>query len=84
MAVHRQVIAELWDSYMRAVLPANAPTVQRWECRRAFYAGCEGLLRAIMKALEAGEDATDGDLRMMAGIEVELQKFARDVKEGRG
>jgi len=79
----RQIVAELWDSYVRKVMPPNAPTVQRWETRRAFYAGCESLLRAIMHAMEAGSDATDGDLAVMGGIEMELQKFARDIKEGR-
>lgn len=81
--MRRQIVAELWDSYARSVLPSNAPTVQRWECRRAFYAGCEGLLRAVEKALDAGQDATEADLVVMVGIDQELREFVKNVKEGR-
>lgn len=79
----RQIILEIWDSYSRVVLPKNFSTVQRWECRRAFYAGCEGVLRAILAALQASEEATGADLALMADVEDELTKFAMDVKAGR-
>lgn len=51
MAMTRQRLAEQWDSYSREVLPKNASTVQRWECRRAFYAGAGVLMGLVMYGL---------------------------------
>lgn len=76
----RQIVAEIWDSYARRVLPANAPTVQRWECRRAFYAGCEALMRVAESALSAGEGATGTDLDVMVGVEKRACQFCSRCK----
>lgn len=76
-------IRSAWDSYRRAVLPATAPAIQIQECRRAFYAGAEGLYVRIMTGLEPGPDATGGDLTFLAELDRELRDFARSVAEGR-
>ncbi len=72
----RRRIAELWGSYKREVLPRNAPDVQVVECRRAFYAGCQGLLGTIMRELTDGPDEQEPDLKMMQDIDRELKEFA--------
>jgi hypothetical protein len=79
----RQLMAENWDSFARAVLPPNAPPVQITEMRRAFYAGAVGILHSILKVLEPGSEPTDADLKMMDGIQRELADFNEAVKAGR-
>jgi hypothetical protein len=48
-------IFESWDSYGREVVPANAPAIQREECRRAFYAGAWACYQSLLE-LTAIED----------------------------
>lgn len=76
-------IGAAWDSYQREVVPKNASTTQRWETRRAFYAGAQALFQTIINLLEPGSDATDADLRMMDEIDAELKEFANAVERGR-
>ncbi len=76
-------LAEQWDSYARTVLPKNASTVQRWECRRAFYAGAQGIMFGVIAALAPESEPTEEDLKMMDNLQKELEKFAQDVKDGR-
>ncbi len=78
-----QTMAEIWDSYARRVMSPNAPPIQHQECRRAFYAGGEGLLVAIMNALDPGEEPTDADLDRMNSLHAELEQFADDVVKGK-
>lgn len=80
----RQLVLELWNSYRREVIPAEAPDVQVIECRRAFYAGAKGLLRAIEACLDpTSPDETPGDMAQMQAISDELDRFAGDtVKYG--
>lgn len=72
-----------WKTYDAQVLPKDAPAIQRKECKRAFFAGAQGLLGTILGFLEPGTDATEADLRRMDLVEEELDQFARDVLEGR-
>lgn len=74
-------IGAAWDSYQRQVVPTNAGTVQRMECRRAFYAGAEAVFGAILQ-LDPGEEATAADLKMMGEVEAELTAFADAVRRG--
>lgn len=69
----------LWSSYAREVLPADAPEVQRVECRRAFYAGA----KAFEYALSEPPDELGGAVAQIAGLIDELEAFAGDVREGR-
>lgn len=78
----RQRIAEQWDSYAREVLPRNAPTVQRWECRRSFYSGAAAMHTVMMASLSPGGDVTDSDLNAMEEIMGELLAFNERVKGG--
>jgi len=79
----RLLMAEQWDSYARRVLPANCSTVQRWETRRAFYAGAQGILHGVIAALASDHDPTPEDLKLMENLERELSDFALAVKDGR-
>jgi hypothetical protein len=75
----QRFLAEKWRSYAEQVLPDEAPTVQRVECRRAFYAGAVALWSIVNKHLSPDEEPTDSDLVIMRAIVDELQTFGRGV-----
>jgi hypothetical protein len=79
----RQLMAEQWDQFARAVLPKDAPADQRREMRRAFYAGAQGILFKVITALAPDSEPTEEDLRMMDDLERELLDFAEMIKAGR-
>jgi len=81
--VRRNLMAEQWDQFARAVLPKDAPADQRREMRRAFYAGAQGILFKVITALAPEDEPTEEDLRMMGDLERELSDFAELVKDGR-
>jgi hypothetical protein len=72
-----------WDSYRIFVLPNDAPAVQIQECKRAFFAGAEGLMRVVMSALDPTLEPTANDLKAMEEIQRELSNFAEAVKAGK-
>lgn len=78
----RNRIQEKWDEFSRVVLPPECSTVQRWEMRRAFYAGVEGLFRLIIKDLTPGSEPEDADLEMLSDMQAELTDFGQRIKEG--
>lgn len=79
----RLLIAEQWDSFARAVLPRDCPSVQRQEMRRAFYAGAQGVLHGVIAAFAPESEPTAADLQIMADVERELSDFSDAVKSGR-
>ena len=79
----RMLIAEKWNECARMILPADCSPLQRREMRRAFYAGAEGLLKAIMADLSDEPDVTPNDMNLMLGINRELKWFAQLVKDVR-
>lgn len=82
-ALKRLLMAEQWDSFARAVLPKDAPAVQRQEMRRAFYAGAQGILFGVIAILAPEAEPTDEDIRHMENLHQELQDFANLVEQGR-
>lgn len=45
----KNFIQSEFDSYMREVIPVNAPAVQIVECKRAFFAGAHAVLSQVIK-----------------------------------
>jgi hypothetical protein len=80
---HRTTVREAWAIYRSRVIPSSAGSVQIQECRRAFYAGAESLMVAIMDGLDPSRDPTEGDEAYLNALHQELLVFAIDVKEGR-
>ena len=77
-----QSIGEAWASYSAEVVPADAPDVQREECKRAFYAGAQGMYWAVMEAVEpTDESACEARL---ASLHAEMQDFLRLFKKREG
>lgn len=81
--MQRQLMAEQWDQFARAVLPPNTPAVQRLEMRRAFYAGAQAILFRVIAAFAPETEPTEADLAVMSDLEQELKDFAKSVAEGR-
>lgn len=71
-------IREVWQSYLREVLPADASPIQIQECRRAFYAGARAMW-AIFETAPDEEPAVDA---MLEALDREMTVFARTVADG--
>ena len=79
----RLLVAEQWDQFCRAVMPADVPLTQRREMRRAFYAGAQCVLLGVIDALAPESEPTAEDLELMTGVQRELSDFADLVKANR-
>jgi hypothetical protein len=71
--------AKLWESFVAAVIPAEAPEIQRREMKMAFYGGAHGLLSLISMIMDAGDDVTDADMARMESINGELEAFCLGI-----
>lgn len=69
-----------WVGFQFMAIPESAPDIQITEMRKAFFAGAQHLFASMMGMLEAGEDATDKDLRRMDQINAELTRFLAEFK----
>lgn len=74
-----KLIEDAWLSYLRQVLPENAPEVQVIECRRAFYGGAATLFGSIMRSLSPGNGVTENDLQVMFDLEAELKAYSKEL-----
>ena len=74
-------VAQWWDAFARATLPRNCSTVQRWEVRRAFYAGAFAMLTACANI---GEDAVSEEqgIQWLEAWRKEITEFYESVKAG--
>lgn len=75
-----KVIEAGWKGYEMIVVPVDASTVQRSECRQAFYAGAQHLFGSINSILDDDREPTQRDLRRMTLIHEELERFVKDFK----
>lgn len=75
------MIAEAWASYLREVVPTDAPDVQRVECRLAFYAGCQAMYALLVADLPDDEAEAEMHLR---DLNEELGVFLREVQHRAG
>ena len=73
-------IEKLWDTYEKAVIPANAGEIQRMESKRAFYAGVGSLFDLVTtKSAELTEDEA---MAYMTSIADDAHAFAAQVIAG--
>ena len=75
-------IERLWEGFRVAVVHEDAPAVQVSEMRLAFFGGAHALYSEIMKMLDPGSEATEGDMRKMELIAAELKRHADQVRMG--
>lgn len=67
-----------WRSFERDVVPANAPPVQREECRRAFYAGAAAMRKAVFDAVDDRDDTRCED--NLKRLDDEIAAFRWDLR----
>lgn len=70
---------EEWKSYEHDVVPAEAPPVQREECRRAFMAGAAIGFKLTLEAATTDEDddVCEANLRK---LESEIHAIPKDLR----
>lgn len=73
-------IQEKWESYLKTVMPADAPAAQIRECRIAFYAGAV-MMMETMKSI-SDTDNEDAAVAMLEGLEDECNAFFEGVRSG--
>lgn len=78
----RLLVAEQWDQFSRAIMPKDAPSDQRREMRRAFYAGAQAVLFGVIVAMAPEEEVTDSDMAALQGVQDELKDFFDGVTKG--
>jgi len=88
-AIHEAIVKQLvdegkiieggWQSLRMLTLSPNATPLQLEEMRRAFFAGAQHLFASMMNMLDAGNDATDDDMRRMILIDSELAAFREEI-----
>lgn len=71
-----------WNSYARAVMPADAPEVQRVEMRRAFMAGVWSMLMACSDIGKPNITEEDG-VMFLETLKRECMAFQDMVKQGK-
>jgi len=72
-------MAAAWQMYLKQVLPADAPPMQRTECRLAFYAGAFALFNGIMGSLDPSPGVTEADVAVLENLEAEFDSFRAEV-----
>jgi len=75
-------IADIWSLYEAATLAKGAGPTQRKECKRAFFSGAAAALELFMQIGDPGFEE-DAGIRRMEAISRELERFGRDIAEGR-
>jgi len=74
-------VAEQWALFSSAVMPKDAPSVQRQEMRRAFYSGAEAVLR-LQYAIGDKAVSEDAAVAIIEGWHDECRRFAQQVASG--
>jgi hypothetical protein len=72
-------IREVWLIYAAAMLPREAPPVDRAECRRAFYTGAAAALGLFFSVAEDDAEDVGAALAKIDTLRRELVTFAADL-----
>ncbi len=72
-----------WRQYAEKILPANAPRVQVWECRRAYYAGAAHLFTELTARVGPDSTSEDAGLALLTSVNDEIDAFMKDVQRGK-
>ena len=79
----RRALADEWTEFERAVMPKGAPTVQRVEMRRAWYAGAAMMFALMTGGLDEDHEPTDLDVAYLSSLHRELAAFSDDLGRGK-
>lgn len=72
-----------WRQYAERILPANAPRVQVWECRRAYYAGAAHLFTELTQRVGQDSTSEDAGFALLTSVSEEIDAFLKDVQRGK-
>lgn len=72
-----ETAAEMWASYRRDVLPADAPDVQVLECKRAFYAGMVAVYTVLTFGVGSDSVTEEAGMEYLARLGSDLRAFGR-------
>jgi hypothetical protein len=72
-----------WLAYAERILPANAPEIQKIECRRAFYAGAVHLFGALNDEVGPDDVSEDQGLAVFDLLAAEIEQYVGDLQKGR-
>ncbi len=75
-------VKEAWESFEAAVIPEDAPAVQRSEMRRAFYAGAWAMLMGCSSIGETSVTEEEG-VAMLESWKKECERFYLMMNMGR-
>jgi hypothetical protein len=67
-----------WEGFEKNVVPRNAPSVQRQEMRRAFYAGASAMFGLITN-LDVENLGEKESAKVLDNLQSELQRFFSQV-----
>jgi hypothetical protein len=76
-------IANEWAVFAERILPANAPSVQKIETKRAYYAGAFTILGLLTDIVGPDEEPTDAEVAELEAIHEECRRFFKDVERGK-
>ena len=80
LADDSKLIAAGWYGFAKHVMQHDVSDAQRHDMCVAFFAGADHLYSSIMSMLDPGVEETPGDMRRMAAIHDELEKFRNLLK----
>ena len=69
----KRTLEDCWESYLKAIIPDDAPDVQVNETRRAFYAGAVSVWSMLM--------AEDMSMETCESIQNSLDSFGMEFVE---
>lgn len=75
---NEKVLAKAWRQFSVKILPAGCSAAQERDMRSAFYAGASSLFTALLNHVSEGDEVTDLDVSMIAGVHEELDAFAAE------
>ena len=70
-----------WDSFLKVVISEDAPTVQKIEMKRAFYAGAKSFFNVQIQIPDG--ISKEAEEAMLSGLVDELEQFRAEIKNGR-
>lgn len=62
------------------VIPDDAPPIQVYEMRMAFFAGAQHLFASIMAVMDSDREPTPKDFQRLTLIHEELEAFRKDFE----
>lgn len=71
---NKKRIESEWNNFSNAVMPTDAPAIQRKEMRRAFYAGVWAML-SCAKQLANDDISEDAGVMVLEAIEAQAQRI---------